>query len=74
MDKYKYRLYCTECEKVTPHEQVTFSQGQTRNVNILNGLLNNIFGLFFSTQFRAPQGDKKCVNCGNNFHSPNYLG
>ncbi|MCW8330945.1 hypothetical protein MD588_19305 [Photobacterium sp. SDRW27] len=71
MQKYQYRLYCSECEKVTPHDEIEserFDPNDFGSSNIYLKAMNKVIGLFTEMLgSSAPGSDYKCSKCGNEF-------
>jgi len=76
MQKYQYRLYCSECEKVTPHDEIEFEHFEPQNMgssNVYLKAMNKVIGLFIDILSSASQASHdtshyKCAKCGNEFY------
>ncbi|PSU45499.1 hypothetical protein C9J12_22620 [Photobacterium frigidiphilum] len=71
MQKYQYRLYCSECEKVTPHDEIEPERFEPKDIgssNIYLKAMNMVIGLFTEMLSTSAQTSHyKCSKCGNEF-------
>jgi len=71
VQKYQYRLYCSECEKVTPHDEIESERLEPKEIgssNIYLKAMNMVIGLFTEMLSSSTQTSHyKCSRCGNKF-------
>lgn len=75
MQKYQYRLYCSECEKVTPHDEIEPERCEPRDggsSNIYLKAMNRVIGLLSEVISSSSQDSHyQCAKCGNKFETLN---
>ncbi|MBE1276675.1 hypothetical protein [Enterovibrio baiacu] len=67
METYNYRLYCTDCKSVTPHDfpnVENYKASDSIGTSFIKSLFNGLSGSMISGQ-----AHRQCTHCGNEFDS-----